>query len=285
MRLVFGLVLLAGLALAGFAVHLAQQQFGAYQAALQQERDKAGAAIPTQRIYVAARDLVRGEELTPEDVRIAPWPVEILPENTFDAENPLFREGEETRVVVRAMEKFDALTTTRVSEPGGDAGLTSRLRPGERAFAIRVDVASGVSGFLRPGDRVDVYWTGRMPGSDPNLPRGDVTRLIETGVRLIAIDQMADSSGADPTIARTVTVAISPQQVAGLAQAQSTGRLSLSLMAVNEEGVAEAIEMDQRQLLGLGEQVQVVQQAAPKICNTRVRRGAEVVDIPIPCPN
>ena len=55
----------------------------------------------------------------------------------------------------------------------------------------------------------------------------------------------------DPTIARTVTVAISPQQVAGLAQAQSTGRLSLSLMAANDETVAEAIEVDQRALLGI----------------------------------
>ncbi|EIE48895.1 pilus assembly protein CpaB [Salipiger aestuarii] len=284
MRLVFGLVLLAGLALAGFAVHMAKQQFGAYQSALQQERDRAGAAIPTRQVYVATRALVRGEELKPNDIRIAPWPVEILPEGVFGEQNPLFRDGEDARVVVRAMDKFDALTETRVSAPGGDAGLTSQLRPGERAFAIRVDVASGVSGFLRPGDRVDVYWTGRMPGSDANLPRGDVTRLIETGVRLIAIDQKADASAADPSIARTVTVAISPQQVAGLAQAQSTGRLSLSLMAVNDESVAEAIEMDQRQLLGLTEQVQVVQQAA-QVCNTRVRRGADVVEIPIPCPN
>lgn len=285
MRLVFGLVLLAGLALAGFAVHLAQQQFGAYQNALKEERDKAGAAVPVHQIYVATRALTRGEALKPEDVRVAPWPVEILPEGIFDAENPLFRDGEATRVVVRSVDKFDALTIDRISEPGGDAGLTSRLRAGERAFAIRVDVASGVSGFLRPGDRVDVYWTGRMPGSDPNLPRGDVTKLIETGVRLIAIDQMADSSGADPTIARTVTVAISPTQVAGLAQAQSTGRLSLSLMAVNDESVAGAIEMDQRQLLGLSEQAQVIEKVAPTVCTTRVRRGADVVELPIPCPN
>ena len=124
-----------------------------------------------------------------------------------------------------------------------------------------------------------------MPGGDPNLPRGDVTRLIQTGVRLIAIDQASVISSSSPTIARTVTVAVSPQQVAGLTQAQSTGRLSLSLMAADDETVADVIEMDQRELLGLVAQEQQVEKAAPEVCSTRVRRGSDVVEIPIPCTN
>ncbi|MGR3377966.1 Flp pilus assembly protein CpaB [Salipiger abyssi] len=285
MRLVFGLVLIAGLGLAGFAVHLAQKQFGAYQNALQHERQKAVQAVPTKQIYVATRALKYGEVLTEKDVRLAPWPTEIMPEGVFDEETPLFPAGSEPRVVLHAMGKFDAVLDTRVSEPGGDAGLTSRLRTGERAFALKVDVASGVSGFLRPGDRVDIYWTGRMPGGDPNLPRGDVTRLIETGIRLIAIDQTAEAASSNASIARTVTVAISPQQVAGLAQAQSTGRLALSLMGSNDETVADVIEVDQRSLLGLGEVERQAEKQAAEVCTTRVRRGSEVVQIPIPCTN
>ncbi|EAU45681.1 Flp pilus assembly protein CpaB [Salipiger bermudensis] len=286
MRLVFGLVLLAGLALAGFAVHLAQKQFGAYQNALQEERQKAVEAVPTGRIYVMTRPIARGEILTPDAVKLAPWPMEIMPEGIFTEKRPLFVEGDAPRVVVNAMDKFDAVLDGRVSEPGGDAGLTSRLERGERAFAIKVDVATGVSGFLRPGDRVDVYWTGRVPGNDPNLPQGDVTKLIETGIRLIAVDQTAESETANPTtIARTVTVAITPQQVAGLAQAQSTGRLSLSLMAANDETVADAIEVDQRALLGLTKREQQVEKKSIQVCTTRVRRGSEVVEIPIPCTN
>ncbi|MCR8550080.1 Flp pilus assembly protein CpaB [Salipiger sp. P9] len=285
MRLVFGIVLIAGLGLAGFAVHLAQKQFGAYQNALQQERAKAVKAVPTQMIYVTQRAINHGEVLTAEDVKLAPWPKEILPEGVFDEATPLFVAGEPARVVVRAMDKFEAVLTTKVSEPGGDAGLTSRLERGQRAFAIKVDVSSGVSGFLRPGDRVDIYWTGRVPGNDPNLPQGDVTKLIETGIKLIAIDQTAEVDSNDPTIARTVTVAISPQQVAGLAQAQSTGRLSLSLMAANDETVAEAIEVDQRALLGIAKRERQAEKKALEVCTTRVRRGSEVVEIPIPCTN
>ena len=55
MRLVFGLVLIAGLGLAGFAVYMAQNYIGAYENALQQERAKTTAAVPTQEIYVTTR--------------------------------------------------------------------------------------------------------------------------------------------------------------------------------------------------------------------------------------
>ncbi|WGW03507.1 Flp pilus assembly protein CpaB [Tropicibacter oceani] len=282
MRLVFGLVLIAGLGMAGFAVYMAQNYIGAYENALEEERAKVVAAVPTQEIYVATRALAYGEQITKEDVALAPWPKQILPEGHFDEANPFFDETGELRVAVRAMEKHEALVAVKVSEPGGDAGLTSRLEKGQRAFAIKVDVASGVSGFLRPGDRVDIYWTGRIPGNDPNLPVGDVTKLIQTGISLIAIDQSAHSDSTDAAIARTVTVSASPQQVAALAQAQSTGRLSLSLMSQNDETVAEAIEVDQRSLLGIQKQEQRAEKSL-EVCTIRTNKGTERIEIPIPC--
>lgn len=284
MRLVFGLVLIAGLALAGFAVYMAQNYIGAYQSALEQERAKAGASVPVAKVYVTKRAINYGEEIKPEDVVLAPWPKQALPETYFDSENPFFVDGQQPRLAMRPIEKNEVLMAVKVSEPGGDAGLTSRLERGQRAFAIKVDVASGVSGFLRPGDRVDIYWTGRLPGELGERSSGEVTKLIQTGIGLIAIDQTSNTEYNTATIARTVTVAASPQQVAALAQAQSTGKLSLSLMSQLDDTVAEAIEVDQRSLLGITTQERV-EKKAPKTCATRVRRGAEVVDIPIPCTN
>ena len=60
MRIVFGLVLVAGLALAGFAVYMAQNYIGAYQTALEQERTKAQGNVPVQEIYVATRAIDYG---------------------------------------------------------------------------------------------------------------------------------------------------------------------------------------------------------------------------------
>lgn len=285
MRLVFGLVLIVGLGLAGIAVYMANTYIGAYETALQEERAKTADAVPVKEIYVATRAIAYGETIAAEDVRLTAWPLDVLPEGYFDAERPFAAEGEARRVALRQIEKNEALMTLKVSEPGGDAGLTSRLSRGQRAFALRVDVATGVSGFLRPGDRVDVYWTGSVRSSDPGMPQGDVTRLIQTGIELIAIDQMANYDSTDTTIARTVTVAATPQQIAALAQAQSTGRLSLSLMSATDDTIAEVVEVDQRALLGIVERQEAPKPQQPEVCTIRTRRGSEVHDLPIPCTN
>jgi len=285
MRMVFGLVLLVGIALAGGAVYLAKDQIAQYQQANAQAQEKLAKVVPTKTVFVADMPLQYGQELTPESVRAVDWPENAIPEGAFLELTSLFPENsDEVRVVLRQMEKDEAILAVKVTEPGEDAGLTSRLERGMRAFTIAVDVSSGVSGFLRPGDRVDVYWTGRVI-QNKGTKSSEVTKLIESGVKLIAIDQSANELVSEAAIARTVTVAVSPTQVAALAQAQKTGDLSLSLVGAEDDTVAEAIEVDQRTLLGIEAEAVAVQQEAAKVCTIRTRRGAEVVNLPIPCTN
>ncbi|MCE8468198.1 Flp pilus assembly protein CpaB, partial [Rhodovulum sulfidophilum] len=190
----------------------------------------------------------------------------------------LFPEGQpQFRTVLRAMEAGEPLLQVKVTDPGADAGITSRLTRGMRAFAIRVDVSSGVSGFLRPGDRVDIYWSGESHSKH-------FTKLIEPGIRLIAIDQIAHDDTTSPVIARTVTVEVSPQQVAALAQAQSIGRLSLALVGATDDVVAKAVEVDHKTLLGI-EDAPTAPPEEKRICTIRTRRGSEVMEIAIPCTN
>lgn len=284
MRAVFGLVLILGVGLAGFAVYMAQDYLAQTEAQLARERAAAAQAVPTVEVYAVTRALGYGDTLAPDDVELIRYAEPFLPEGTFQTEEELFPQGtDELRTVLRPMEPREPVLAVKVTEPGEDAGITSRLSRGMRAFAIRVDVSSGVSGFLRPGDQVDVYWTGRSVTSSGTVE--EVTKLIESNVKLIAVDQTADSSAISATIARTVTVEVTPQQVAGLAQAQSTGRLSLSLVGTGDDTVAEAIEVDQRRLLGIPERQEVVEQEPEEVCTIRTRRGAEVIEIPIPCTN
>ncbi|MGC1503920.1 MAG: Flp pilus assembly protein CpaB [Sulfitobacter sp.] len=284
MRMVFGLVLLVGIALAGGAVYLAKDRIAQYQYANAQAQAALAKIVPTQTVYVATGALKYGQRLTQEDVRAVNWPENAIPEGSFVDLATLFPENtDELRVVLRSIEKDEAIMALKVTEPGEDTGLTSRLERGQRAFAIKVDVSSGVSGFLRPGDKVDVYWTGRTTGNR-NDSR-EVTKLIEAAVKLIAIDQSAGGTRDEATIARTVTVSVSPQQVAALAQAQSTGSLSLSLVGAEDDTVASAIEVDQQSLLGIEAETVKAEVAAEKVCTIRTRRGAEVVEIPIPCTN
>ncbi len=275
MRIVFALVLFMGIAIAGGAVYLAMERFSQYETALANKSVKVE-KIDLATVFVTAEDLPYGTPLTKEHVKAVEFPVAAVPENAFSTIEDLIgsEEDGEYRTVLRMMEKGEAILASKVTGIGEDAGVSSRLQKGMRAFAIRVDVASGVSGFLRPGDKVDVYWTGRTD-------RDTVTKLILNSLELIAIDQQADSTRNQTTIARTVTVAADVKTIGALVQAQSTGKLLLSLRGIDDETTSEQIEVTKDDLLGRQE-IQVVEK---EVCTIKTRKGSEVIQIPIPCSN
>lgn len=279
MRMVFGLVLVVGLALAGFAVYMAQHYIGQTQTALDEQRAINEKSGPLVEVFVANKPLNYGDVLTKDDVQLIYWPENALPETIFRDPAVLFPDdGKQARYVVRQMEAFEPLLASKVTEPGQPAGLTGQLAKGMRAFAIKVDVDSGVSGFLQPGDSVDVYWTGQSNGVG-----GDMTRLIENSVKIVAVDQVANGERA-AAVARTVTVEASPEQVARLAQAQATGRLALSLVGVGDKSVASSVEVDNNGLLGIQAE-QVVAAEKEKVCSVTTRKGGEATETVFPCPN
>lgn len=279
MRLVFGLVLLIGIGLAGSAVYLAKDYIGQQQAQLAEAEAAKAAIVPTADVYVVNKQMRYGQRLTMEDVKVVRWPVEAVPEGAFTSEEQLFPKGGDVlRSILRTMEPNEAVMAVKVTEPGQDAGVSSRLSAGMRAFAVRTDVTSGVSGFLRPGDRVDVYWTGQIGQGQ------DLTKLIQAGIRIIAIDQSADEDRNSPIVARTVTVEVNPAQVASLAQAQATGRLSLSLVGAEDATVSSAVEVDLGDVLGIEEE-KIVEAPKEEKCFVRRRNGEEIISVEIPCTN
>ncbi|PLL12579.1 Flp pilus assembly protein CpaB [Tabrizicola sp. TH137] len=279
MRMIFGLVLIAGMALAGFAVFMAQGYINQTESALVKEREFRQKVGDLVEVYVVTERLDFGDPLLKENVRTIYWQASALPEGTFSDEAELFPPGQEQpRYALRLMEPFEPILKVKVTEPGESAGLTSQLGEGMRAFAIRVDASSGVSGFVYPGNYVDVYWTGSNGMTE-------VTKLIETGINVIAIDQTAAGAATgEATIAQTVTVKATPEQVARLAQAQATGRLALSLVGRSGETIEGRVEVDSDSLLGI-ETEEVIEVEAERVCTIRNRKGGEVVEIPIPCTN
>jgi pilus assembly protein CpaB len=290
MRLIFGLVLVLGIGLAAFAVYMAQD----YIAQTQAERDRLAAeqqnAPRLVDIVVAKKALKYGDRFTRADLEVIKVQEGKTPKTAFNTivapqdGNPkvtaVFWEGEtRPRAALRSYEPYEPLLGDKVTEPGVDAGITANLSPGMRALAINVDVSSGVAGFLRPGDRVDVFWSGNINGQD-------TTKLIDEAVRLIAINQSADADRSEETvIARTVTIEGTPQQVAALALAQQTGRLTLSLMGTNDTNQIGALAIDRNSLLGIVQEEAAPEAPAEKVCTIRTNKGGEVVETVIPCTN
>ena len=313
MRAVFALVLLVGVALAGVAVYMAQGFMNQSQSELAKARafrEKTGKLV---QVYAVNKALNFGDPITEADVQAVYVQEKLLPAGAFlvplpaqeaEAEKAAAKDdgkkkskkskdqaaakpapvlfppdSDKPRFAMRSMEPNEVILASRVTEPGEVAGLTGKLEKGMRAFQIKVDVASGVAGFIMPEDFIDIYWTGSVDGV------GETTRLIESAVSILAVNQASgQGQTAVGTVARTVTVAGTPEQVARLAQAQATGRLAMSLVGSAEDAVAGLVEVDNKKLLGIVDQ-EVVQVDAPQVCTIKTRKGAEVVDIPIPCTN
>ncbi len=292
MRNVFTLILLVGIALAGIAVYIVQNYVGAYQQALAKAQSDAQkqvtiAPIDTVDVYVAVRDIRYGEEISMDDVRTVKWPKGALPEGVFSTENPLYNDGDKPRVALRGIDVNEAILVNKVTEPGATAGLISQLEPGMRGYAIQVNAITGVAGFLRPHDRVDIYWTATPRVRDVNDDDEEeqffqITRLIETGVKIIAVDQdyVADDNGGTPRLASTIVVAVTPTQAATLTLAQSSGSLSTTLIGLSDERT-EMVEVSQHALLGLSRDQK---KSETSTCTVKSRRGADVVITNIPCP-
>jgi pilus assembly protein CpaB len=281
MRAVFGLVLVLGMALAGAAVYMIQGYIAQTDALLQQERAFNAKAGKLVEVYVFNKELNYGDALTPEDVQLIYWPEQALPETIFRDPALLFPENADgPRYIMRKTEAYEPVLASRVTEPGELAGLTSKLAPGMRAFQITVGVASGVASFVQPDDLIDIYWTGSINGIQQ-------TRLIESAMQIIAVDDAFNEGQSTGGTAGTITVAVTPERVARLTQAQATGRLTMSLVGDDQSIISENIEVDTNALLGIVEEVEEV---APVVveaqkCFAKQRKGGELVDtnVEIPC--
>jgi len=288
--MVFVLVMALGVALAGAAVYLAQQKIGQFQA----ERDYLAAAQATMPqladVVVLRHPLKYGERFTAADLGVVKMQADRLPEGVFHiVETPMgapeeqsavavFANGEtRPRAALRSYEQYEAILAPKVTPPGVDAGIMATLAPNMRAFTIDVDQTTAVSGFLRPGDQVDVYWSG-------NVNDQPVTKLIDSNLKVIAINQSADADRTEETqLARTVTAEVTPEQVAALTLAQSTGKLTLSLVGMQNTSEVGPIEVD---LTKIGIQPAAAAQAAPeRVCTIKTRKGTDVIETPVPCKN
>lgn len=136
---------------------------------------------------------------------------------------------------------------------GGEEKLAIRVPVGMRAISIDTTAEIAVAGLVRPGDRVDVQVV--YPGADAiSGARGAGRSRAQTLLQMVQVLAVGDavlgtgpSSGTKEAIssaplpARTVTLALDPQQVSTLSLAKSTGALTLSLRnPIDSEQVAVA---------------------------------------------
>lgn len=186
---------------------------------------------------VAAHPLPAGTLARDEDFRVQGAPAAALPAgaiiDTADARADL-----QGSLVLSFLDTGSAITPTSVLRPRDRGFLATVLEPGTRAISIAVDAASGVSGLIWPGDRVDVVLTHEIENSNP--ARKALSETVLTNIRVIGIDQdivqgVPSNNGSAGKLARTVTLQVGPDQVERVAVSEHLGKLSLAVRSAKDQ--------------------------------------------------
>ena len=221
---------------------LQQQQGQATQAAV--------APAPVEapkdtKVLVADRALTAGTILKPEHLRWQAWPkggvldaYVVHGRKTENAE-ALGRADLVGAVVRAGMVDGEPITDTRVVRPGDRGFLAAMLAEGHRALSVPVNAASGISGLIFPGDRVDLIlsYSIKEEGQDRNERKASETVLSD--IRVLALDQRTDDVDGERVVAKTATLEVDPKEAEKLSLAQQLGDLSLSLRPIARDGDPE----------------------------------------------
>ena len=215
-----GLVLLViGLFLAGGSVLVAHSYLQKMTSAPGEAQAKEVAAI-----VVARGEIAYGAPISFEMLRLQEWPKEAIPPEAFTSlEELLGTSAQQPRRARRSMVAGEPVLRSKVSDFGEKVTIADMIDPTKRAMAIRVNDVSGVAGFVTPGDRVDILLTRRLNGDNM------ITTTVLQDIVVRGIDQLADEDLDRPSVVRTVTVEVRPEEAQRLALAQEAGTLGLTL--------------------------------------------------------
>ncbi|MEX5729752.1 pilus assembly protein CpaB [Rhodovulum iodosum] len=263
------LMMLIGIAIAGGSVFFAQD----FLSDTQSNTASAKVEPDLVDIVVARAPISYGMAIESHLVTTQKWPKEAVPPGAHTSYAAVLPQGSGApRRAKYTMAPGEVLLDSKLSGFGEKVTIVQKLGANSRAMALKVDAVSGVGGFVTPGDRVDIVLTqGR--GSDMSA----VTVL--QNILVIGVDQQADQNTDQPSVARTVTVEVAPDQSQILALAQKAGSLSLTLRTLDSDG-EEDKPLDKVKLRDLLREKSPIPQdeRGPTII---IRRGttAEVVDV------
>jgi pilus assembly protein CpaB len=176
-------------------------------------------------VVVAAKDLTFGETLKPDDMKIATFPGGSVPKGSYAATDSLL--GQVTKVFLMENEP---ILDSKLSSRGG--GLSLLIAKNKRASSIQVDKVSGVSGFILPGDRVDVILTvDRYEGGS----RDAIAKTILQNVEVLAAGEKTEQKENKVITVQSVTLLVDPEGAQDLALASNEGKLHLALRNPTDE--------------------------------------------------
>ena len=237
---IIGIAVFVGL----IAVYLANSYFSGYE----EEQARVAEENRMARIVVATQDLGFGTPLASTNLRLANWPANSVPAGAFMSVEEAMQGG---RVALRPLTVGEPILQSKVSGQGGRATLSAVLPEDQRAISVPVNEITGVAGFVRAGDVVDVLLTRQIPGDGADSDDLFTTTVLEN-VLVLAIDQIASESETAPAVGKTATLQTNMNGAQKLALANQLGTISLVLRNVQNQMTGEGSPVVPNDLGGAG---------------------------------
>jgi pilus assembly protein CpaB len=209
-----------------------------------------GTAVPLTRVVVAAADIPVAASLTPELLKVVDWPTSAQPQGSFDRVEVLLG-----RVAGSSVIAGEAVVEARLSPKGAGAGMASLIPANMRAMTVPVNEVIGVSGFIHPGDLVDVITTMQGPavqGTSAGLEERYRSKIVLQDIRVLAVGQQLSSDSNKPEAVPAVTLLVSPEESERLALASTQGKLQLTMRSQIDREQLQTPGVSPPELLGLG---------------------------------
>jgi pilus assembly protein CpaB len=196
------------------------------------EAQTAAAAVSMAGVMVAARTIETGELLDSSMLKRVEWPENIVPEGTLSDSDALPEKAYSRGLIVEG----EPVNLSKLDTSGATLTLAGSIKPGMRAVSIVVRSDTGVSGFVLPGDRVDVNEFIPREDRGNSYARGDedmrisgdlIARPVLKNVSVLAIDQTFEPNLEGALPSNTVTLEVTPEGALALVPPASAAHSAL----------------------------------------------------------
>ncbi len=232
------LLLIFALAAAGGTALVARGWMISERAALNAQQ-KPVPVPASQFILVAKANLPVGRFVKADDFRWQAWPEGTLAPSYLvrGKRQPEDLAGAVLRASLTAGEP---VTDARLVKPGDRGFMAAVMQPGTRALSLPINATTGISGFVFPGDRVDLLVTHAIE-TDGSTKRKTAlaTETVLRDLRVLAVDQVLDDQTNKPLLAKTVTFEVTPKQAEIVRVAARLGSLSLTLRSLADDAAQD----------------------------------------------
>ena len=175
----------------------------------------------TAEILVLTKNLSALSKINADSIRLEKWPIDRIPQGAFT--DPKLAEGKFAKQPLYANEP---LIEIKLSDKGKDLFVPE----GYRVFDLQVNDNTGGSGYISPGDRVDVF--GFFGQGIRNKTAAQSQRVMEN-LEVFMVDGNAQVDPDQPTNARrsssTFQLLVRDKQYTVLDTAQNLGKLRVAL--------------------------------------------------------